>query len=293
MNNPAATSLREQLWSPVQNTTLWLAWWLHGLVGADVLIDAFHEVQGPVHRFVPQADSLAPEANSLAPGGLVDMLRRIRQVTDAAPVGPDVRPLVGLALSGPGDVPPLPASSAAARAVVESGSGILVADADPEITHVVVPRVERDVVASEHNPSRGAEEIVWTWHTASGKAPALPVYSPGEADRLLREAVDGAASAVDSPGRFPHGRQDYGRASLRVGVLSDAFGLPGLPANVPDRAAKLMARADVVAAIVEVARASEVGTHIDPQLIPLLRAVRTARMVAVDYASRELVRAGL
>ncbi|MGJ4136225.1 hypothetical protein ACN4D5_04465 [Corynebacterium macclintockiae] len=59
---------------------------------------------------------------------------------------------------------------------------------------------------------------------------------------------------------------------------------------MPSRAAKLMARADQVAAIVEVTRRSEVGASLDPHLMPMLRAVRTARMVAVDYAQRELLR---
>lgn len=79
-------------------------------------------------------------------------------------------------------------------------------------------------------------------------------------------------------------------ARLAVGTLSDAFGLPGLPVGVPNRAAQLMARADAVAAIIAVTQSSEVGAGLDAELFPLLRAVRQARMVAVDYAMRELVR---
>ena len=51
-----------------------------------------------------------------------------------------------------------------------------------------------------------------------------------------------------------------------------------------------MARADTVAAIVEVTKSSHVGASVDPHVLPLMRAVRTARMVAIDYAMRELVR---
>ncbi|MGO1465247.1 MAG: hypothetical protein ACTHV5_08055, partial [Candidatus Corynebacterium faecigallinarum] len=46
------TPIREQLWSPVQNTSLWLGWWLHGLLPTDQVIDAFQDVQGPAHTLV-------------------------------------------------------------------------------------------------------------------------------------------------------------------------------------------------------------------------------------------------
>ena len=48
----SSTPIREQLWSPVQNTSLWLGWWLHGLLPTDQVIDAFQDVQGPAHTLV-------------------------------------------------------------------------------------------------------------------------------------------------------------------------------------------------------------------------------------------------
>ena len=84
MTNPVPTWLGAQLWSPVQNTSLWLAWWLHGIIGADEVIDAFHATQGKHHRLEPHG------------GGLVELLGQIRGVTDEAPVGLDERPLLSL-----------------------------------------------------------------------------------------------------------------------------------------------------------------------------------------------------
>ena len=51
-----------------------------------------------------------------------------------------------------------------------------------------------------------------------------------------------------------------------------------------------MARADVVSSIIEVTRSSAAGASLDPALLPLSRAVCTARITAVDHAMRELVR---
>ena len=47
--------IRSQLWSPVQNTSLWLAWWLHGVISTDEVIDSYHAVQGRHHRVLARA----------------------------------------------------------------------------------------------------------------------------------------------------------------------------------------------------------------------------------------------
>lgn len=285
MTHPG-TSLREQLWSPVQNSTLWLGWWLHGLLSTDDLIDAFQDVQGPAHVLRTDPDGSDPFDGRLGtlgqpaqfgdrPTGLIDLFHAVREVTRDAPVGLTERPLVGLALAGAGDPPPLPAGSTGAVAVTTTGAGITVADADPDVTHVAVPRVlDRSLVE-------------WTWYRCEGRGVPAPVLGPGDADRLLREATDRAAQLVAASGT-PAVRHTAPR--LAVGALSDAFGLPGLPPGVSPRAAKLMARADVVASIIEVTRSSEAGPGLDPLLLPLSRAVRTARTTAVDHAMRELLR---
>lgn len=271
------TSLREQLWSPVQNSTLWLGWWLHGLLSADDVIDAFTEVQGPAHTLLVDATSGDPFDGEFGgrPTSLVDMMRAVRSVTVDAPVSVSDRPLVGLVLSGPGDVPALPAGTRGAEAVATAGAGITVADADPEVLHVLVPQLlDRSLVQ-------------WTWYRTEGRVPALAVYSPGDADRLLTEATEQAAGLIESDGLLP---ARHRAPRMAVGALSDYFGLPGLPAGVSPRAAKLMARADVVASIIEVTRTSAAGASLDPRILPLSRAVRTARTTAVDHAMRELLR---
>lgn len=258
MTDPVPTWLGAQLWSPVQNTSLWLAWWLHGIISADEVIDAFHATQGKHHRLEPDG------------GGLVELLAQVRAVTNDAPIGLDERPLIQLMLSGPGDAALLP--------VGVEGASLIVADRDPLVSHVLSPEVI------------DAHLVSWSWHQVEGPTPPLPVYSPGEADQLLREAADKATAMVRVVGHVPMGAAAFQRAELAVGALDDAFGLPGMPPGMPNRAAKLMARADHVAAIVEVTKRSAVGASLDPHIMPMLRAVRTARMVAVDYAQRELLR---
>ena len=219
MTDPVPTWLGAQLWSPVQNTSLWLAWWLHGIISADEVIDAFHATQGKHHRLEPDG------------GGLVELLAQVRAVTNDAPIGLDERPLIQLMLSGPGDAALLPVGA--------EGASLIVADRDPLVSHVLSPEVI------------DAHLVSWSWHQVEGPTPPLPVYSPGEADQLLREAADKATAMVRAAGHVPMGAAAFQRAELAVGALDDAFGLPGIPPGVPNRAAKLMARADHVAAIVE------------------------------------------
>lgn len=268
----SSTTVRDQLWSPVQNTSVWLAWWVHNVISTDELLDAFRAVQGAVHLF--------DDATSATPRGLMDVLKRVREVSDRAPVGVEERPLVSLVLAGAGDVPPLPAPSEAARAVNAAGAGIVLADEDPELTHVLVPEVV-------FSPFHEEEAVLWRWHEATGPVPPLPTFGPGEADEYLRGEMDAAARAIESS---VHVRTPHTNARLAVGSLSDAFGLPGLPAGMARRAAQLMARADYAAAIIDLARRSSPGPSLDPYLLPLLRAIRRARMTAVDYAVRELLR---
>lgn len=280
--SPHAQLIRSQLWSPVQNTTLWMAWWLHGIISADQVISAFHSVQGKYHRLFMDVSNAhagtSPQSDEST--GLSDLLKAARSCTAGAPIGIEERPLVGLALAGMGHSAPLP-QGAAAEAVNIAGAGMVFADPDPEVHHVAVPEVVDDSV------------VYWNWYTANGRAPQLSIHSPGDADMMLREAIDDAEHVLVDDSRANGGKRSNSHLRsprLAVGELSDAFGLPGLPAGVAPRAEKLMARADVVSAIVEVARATPHGGSLDPYLLPLGRAIRTARMVAVDFAQRELLR---
>lgn len=164
----------------------------------------------------------------------------------------DGEPQFRLILSGPGEASGIPGGHRA---------GIVVAH-----DHVLVPE--------------------WEWVVAE-QLPAPAWLSPGEADQLLTTATASAADLIENSGY----RTDALRnPRLTVGTLSDFYDTPGLPGSVPPRAAKLFARADRVAAIIETVTAT-MGEHtLDPQLLGLWRHIRTARMAGVSYCAQEFLR---
>lgn len=117
--------------------------------------------------------------------------------------------------------------------------------------------------------------------------PAPAFFSPGDADAQLTEATNEAARLVELSG---YRTDALNNPRLTVGTLADFYDTPGLPGSTPPRAAKLFARADRVAAIVETVTA-RVGDHsLDPQLLKLWRHIRAARMTGVSYTAREFAR---
>lgn len=233
--------IRAEVWSPLQNTAVWLGAWLHGLEATDNLVDALAD---------------------LGSDGLVEVLGDIRRsVLLDAPF-----PAVRLILAGPGEAPALPAGGEAARAASRSGQALVLGE-----KHVLVPD----------------EEGCWEWFVEEEPLPAPAWLSPGEADELLTRATNEAARLVTASGY----RTDALEAPrLTVGTLADFYDTPGLPAAVPPRAAKLFARADRVAAIIETVK-TRMGDHsIDPHLLGLWRHIRAARMAGVAYAVREFGR---
>lgn len=240
--------IRAEVWSPLQNTTVWLGAWLHGLEPTDNLIDALTD---------------------LSSAGLVDVLRDLRKIAEQ--VDRD-EPVLRLILSGPGETPALPAGGAAATAASKSGVGaIVLRDPDPLTSHILVP-------GNTGN---------WEWFTEDQALPATAWMNPGEADQLLTTATEEAARLVEASG---YQTSALHSPRLTVGTLSDFYDTPGLPGAVPPRAAKLFARADRVAAIIETVT-QRMGDHrIDPQLLGLWRHIRAARMTGVAYAVREFAR---
>lgn len=288
MTFPESSLVRDQLWSPVQNSALWLGWWVHQIISTDLLIDSFRATQGPLHLLdansVLASGVASTEEINGSHGSLGDLFRLVRRVTDDVPAGVHARPLVGVVMGGAGDVPAIPAGTEAARVVSRVGAGIVLADIDPMITHVLVPELE-------HVAQWEQTAVVWRWMVARGPQVNTMLYSPGEADEQLRNAMEQAEVLIQSSGHVS-GRMSGKHADVRmeVGTLADAFGLPGLPPGISTRAARLLARADYVSAIIETARTNDAGLSLDPILLPLLRSVRAARMTAVDYAFRELLR---
>lgn len=217
-----------------------------------------------------------------------DMLRLLRAVTEAGDWQVDHRPLVRLILSGPGDAPALPAGSVAAEAARAAGSAIVIADAEPGWNHVLVPVKTR---------LQGEEENQWQWYTLEGHLPEPAYLSPGEADLQLADAARLAAATIAAMPRSPMTSSSNGRPKvdprLMVGMLDDHLDMAFVPDDVPRRALGVLARADRVSSILAVAQGEESGhgsAAFDPQLIPLWRRIRQARMSAVEYAIAEWTR---
>lgn len=252
-------SIRETVYSPLQNAVVWLAAGLHGHEPADSVLGALTELFGPGQTL----DDAAPLTDVLA------FLRRCgAHETDAG---------LRLVLSGPGDAPRLPAGSPAAAAAAAGPGAVVVEGTDPTVYHALVPRVPGD-----------GSPVVWERFSGPAPLPAPDYLSPGEADRLLTQATDRATDLIDAVGYRPNPKVKSPR--LTVGTLGDFYDTPGLPESVPPRAAKLFARADRVAAIVETLT-ERIGDHsLDPQLLALGGPVRRARVAGVDYAVRELAR---
>ena len=249
--------MRAEVWSPLQNTAVWLGAWLHGHESTDSLLDALRDLGG--------IQALADARP------VTDMLAGLRATADLE----GEEPVLRLVLSGPGEAIALPAGSEAADMASTNGAGaIIVRDADREHVHVLVPEIDETTTR-------------WHWFIHSNPLPAAAWVSPGEADALLTQATERAARMIETLG---YRTDALANPRLTVGALSDFYDTPGLPSAVPARAAKLFARADRVAAIVETVTA-RMGDHsLDPQLLGLWRHIRAARMAGVTYCVADFSR---
>ncbi|WPF67211.1 MULTISPECIES: hypothetical protein [unclassified Corynebacterium] len=190
----------------------------------------------------------------------VEILHRLR----ATALLHGEEPAVRLVLAGPAQPTGLPAPA-------DEYGALLIPDGDGRHHHVLVAVPD-------------AEE--WQWRIIED--PPAPLYlSPGEADLRLADATRAAATLIEEQG---YRSSDLTHPRLSVGRLSDFYETPGVPRSTPPRAAKLIARADRVAAITETLL-DQVGDHsLDPELLRLARYIREARMIAVDYAVRDMGR---
>lgn len=218
--------MRAEVWSPLQNASVWLAAWMHGLEATDDLIDAWSDL-----GFSTPVDLLADLRRGKIEG----------------------EPAVRLVLSGPGEASGLPGGRREGIVIQES--------------QVLVPN--------------------WEVLELTQPLPSPMVHSPGEADELLTRATNEAARLVTASG---YRTDALNNPRLTVGTLADFYDMPGLPGSTPPRAAKLFARADRVAAIIETVT-ERVGDHsLDTHLLKLWRHIRAARMVGVEYSAREFMR---
>lgn len=265
--------MRAEVWSPLQNSAVWLGAWLWGLCPTDDLLEALEQLIGtPRPHPHPRGDF---EFDTFA-----DLLRLIRDNTAGLDAAADNAfpgsPALRLILSGPGQPPALPAGTLAAQAASDNPYGaLLIATHDPEF-HMILLAYP------------GPDGLSW-WELIGleGRLPADAALSPGEADALLAQATAESATLIES---LDYVRKEVRAPRLMVGTLADFYDTPGLPSATPARSAKLFARADRVAAIVETVT-DRLGDHsLDPQLLRLWHAIRTARMAGVAYALRDFAR---
>lgn len=253
--------MRAEVWSPVQNVSVWLGAWLWGHESTDDLLDALSELGG--------------EQQGVEGEPFVDVMSLLRRETASVIELGEREPLLRLVLSGPGDAPALPAGTESARAAAENPAGAIVVRTNNRDRNLVLV------------PTYAVGATRWTVIEETAPLPSPAWLSPGEADELLSTATNESANLIEALGyrsdALPNPR-------LTVGTLSDFYDTPGLPAAVPGRAAKLFACADRVAAIIETVTDRIQDHSLDPQLLRLWRHIRQARMAGVAYALTDFAR---
>ncbi|QYH19727.1 hypothetical protein JKI95_00560 [Corynebacterium aquatimens] len=238
---------RPEVYSPLQNTAVWLAAWLYNVESTDDTVQALTDLGG-LHSY-----------QGLPLGHL---LAGVRSAADLEAEEPVIR----LVLWGPGQAAALRAGSPAMEALTPAGAVVL--NGGERLKHILVP-------------TYGMRGVTWRWFEDEERLPEPEWLTPGEADALLSRATNEAAVLIEAAGGT---RADLPNPRLAVGTLADFYDTPGLPAGVTPRAAKLFARADVVAATVEMVTDRLNDHTFDPQLFGLWRHIRAARMAGVADA---------
>lgn len=246
---------RSHVYSPIQNTALWIGAWLYGKESFDDVDYALTELGGPHQEHGSK-------------NGAALLLGAIRQYVQPIIDAGSGHPALTVALGGAGDPVPVPPTSPAYEPASQAGGAIILHSMELKRYRVAVP-------------THAGAVTVWKFFDMEGFAPATPYLMPGEADQLLIEATDKAARFVEAQG---YSTDALTNPRLTVGSLSDFYETPGLPSVMPERAAKLIARADRVSAIVETVISRMSDHRLDPELLGLGRPIRYARMSATAYA---------
>lgn len=250
---------------------VWCAAWLHGAAASDDVLDALQS-WGEEHEFLAgDADTAASlRLPDTAPAAsAAEFLTVLRKIGAGS---------AWLALPVPGDVRGLGAHPPLTRTALRAGEA------------AVFPGVAAGAVGvvGEH-----VAEGLTRWRVFDMPAPAAPEHTGiGEAERLLGEALRESAVTL----------QELDVARERPGVRDELSGKmrarPRVdwPRSMPQRALRVIQRADEVGAILELAFADEPGgahsasaaSKRAEALRPLSAAVRTARCAAVDESMRVL-----
>lgn len=256
---------------------LWTSSWLAGASSPDDVIDAMFE-WAPMH-LVGAGDATAAEAFGLPHPGYAEsiagLLQAIRATAGAVPQPAVGEETVRLVLPAPGAVTGLPANTDFSRAALNSGQAVTVGTSGcPGIG--LVPVVE------------GPDVLRWTVYSIVVPEHGHREQGLGEAEYEMREAVRGAADALAQMQALPTRTLD-GDPRTRIAALMAEAARHRYPAEMSDRAFRVLESADRVAAILTVASGSApseaptaTGAAAREELLrPLWAAVRTARTIAV------------
>ena len=258
---------------PSVTLAVWCAAWLHGVAASDDVLDALQS-WGEEHEFLAgDADTATslrlPEATPAA--GPAEFLTVLRKLGAGG---------AWIALPVPGDVRGLGAHRPLTKAALRAGEA------------AVFPGIAAGAVGvvGEH-----VAEGLTRWRVFDIPPPPVPEHTGiGEAEHLLDDAVRESAATLrelDVARERPRVRDNLS-GKLRTRPRVD------WPRSMPQRALRVMQRADEVAAILELADADEPGgahsasaaSKRTEALRPLSAAVRTARCAAVDESVRILTR---
>lgn len=246
---------RSHVYSPLQNTALWIGSWLYGKESFDDLDYALTELGGDHYEHGTKRS-------------LVDVMGDMRKYCQPLISSGAATPAMTLLLGGSGDPVAIPPTSDSYPAATEAGGALVLHSLEFKKYRIYVP------------VTNGASTI-WHVQDMNGFPPAAPYLMPGQADQMLVEATNKAADFIKNAG---YSTDALNNPRLTVGALSDFYETPGLPSAMPERAEKLIARADRVSAIGETVIDRMSDHRLDPELLGLGRPVRYARMSAVAYA---------
>ncbi|WP_037150485.1 hypothetical protein [Rhodococcoides fascians] len=256
---------------------LWASSWLAGASSPDDVIDAMSE-WAPMH-LVGAGDAGAAASFGLQHPGYVEGIAGLLQAIRAT-AGAEMRSAVGddrvrLVLPAPGAVSGLPANTDFSRAALNAGQAVIVG-ASGNHGIGVVPIVE------------GPDVLRWTVYSIVVPEHGHREQGLGEAEYEMREAVRGAADALAQMQSLPT-RTLQSDPRARIAALIADAARHRYPAEMSDRAFRVLESADRVAAILTVAAGSApseaptaTAAAAREELVrPLWSAVRTARTIAV------------
>ncbi len=265
--------------SPCATLTVWASSWLAGSAAPDDVLDAMH-AWAPMH-LVGAGDQVTAGRTGLPwpdaeDAGIMALLKTIREASAGS--GAQIQ----LVLPVAGDVRGLPPGTEFAQTAIRAGDGLIVGVPGRSGTGLVPRRCGQDV-------------LQWT-----GFSVEVPVAQEqmglGEAEYAMRTAVRDAADALLLVQRVGSDRDFDPREAVEDELAKSA--VHTYPESMPLRARRILQSADHVAAIIAVAQqqptllpASMSGAaSFDDVLRPLIAAVRSARLVAVQSSVREAAR---